>query len=192
MSLRLKLREATAPAHTAIESNPTLAGLLSADLSEAAYVSILKKYYGFFSPLEKNLAENELAHTLVPDLEARFKTSELHADLLAFGLTDLDIAKLPVCRALPSLSSGPEILGTMYVTEGSALGGLMISKHLSTFPYYREDRGSFFHADPKGVSTRWKSYLAALEGVAEADEPAVVGAALKAFAALDGWMRERV
>lgn len=186
MSLRTLLRDTTAPAHTAIESNVRLSSLTSTSLSSHAYREILEKYYGFFRPIENELRASSVAHEAVPALEERFKASELVEDLLGLGLTAQEIEELPFCRAFPSLSTRASILGVMYVLEGSALGGMLIAKHLATLPWYRP--GAFFHTEGAAVSARWKSFLAALEGVPESDWHEVADTALATFKALDAWM----
>ena len=187
-ALRAKLREATAPSHAKIEANTVLSQLTSATLTESAYRQILERYYGFFVAFEAALQADSFSEQVAKDLKVRFKSTDLRADLLSFGETDLQIDSLEVCHELPALESRAQILGALYVLEGSALGGLLISKHLSGFSFYRPERGSFFLADPKTVSTNWKAFLERLEGVPFVDEDEVIASAVLTFDLLDRWM----
>lgn len=185
MALRALLRESTAPAHTEIEKNRRLSLLTSSALDKESYRDVLARYYGFFRPIENALSESPFAN-VVPNLHERFKSAELTQDLLGLGLTAQDIEALPFATQLPPVQTRAQILGVMYVLEGSALGGMMIARGLTAHPWW--GGGSFFHSDGAAVSSRWKSYLAALETVPESEWPEVVSSALATFKALDHWM----
>lgn len=176
--------------HVAIEANPLLSLLTSDALTEDTYKTILKRYYGFFRPLENALRASEFAASVVPDLPAHFKSSELTEDLLGFGFTGQEIEQLQFCSSLPPMTTRALLLGVMYVMEGSALGGLMIAKHLAARSFYTPARGSFFHSDPKGVSSRWKDFLLLLETVPASEHPETVTSAIRTFDVLDRWMAE--
>lgn len=181
MSLRALLRSTTSDSHDAIEKNPALSLLTSPHLTEGTYVAILERYYGFFRPME-----NALRAAGAP--LAVSKSSELVEDLLAFGLSPQSIETLPFCRSLPSVASPASRIGVQYVMEGSALGGLMIARHLATFPWYTPARGSFFHADSAGVAARWKDFVASLDAIPPSLHEEAAQSALATFSALDNWM----
>lgn len=191
-SLRAKLKAATMDSHTKIEANPTLAKLTSRDLTESDYRSILEGYYGFFDALESEFAASA-AHSQVPHFHERLRSARLKSDLQSLGLSDSQIANLPRCTRLPSVKSESEFLGTMYVTEGSTLGGMLIAKHLQTMPFFSPDRGSFFVSNPQEVSSRWKAFIDHLEARSPSlDEAATLSAATATFTKLDEWMDARV
>ncbi|MQP67301.1 biliverdin-producing heme oxygenase [Niveispirillum sp. SYP-B3756] len=122
MSLLLeRLRQETRPQHEALEK--TL-DLLSPTLDMARYHAILRRFHAFWrgwQPPTHGLLVGE------PDLLAgRDRTPLLAADLAHFGLTPL-----PAAAPLP-LSDAGAALGSLYVLEGSTLGGQLISRHLET------------------------------------------------------------
>lgn len=162
---------------------------MAKDLLEAEYRSILERYYGFFFAFEAALRANPEAAKMVAGLDTRPKTPDLRADLIGFGLSPAQIDALPICRSLPPLTTPGERLGAMYVTEGSALGGLLISKHLADFSFFRPERGTFFRADPKTVSERWKTFIGGLEAAGAGVETTVIESAVATFKALDDWMK---
>lgn len=177
--------------HAKIEANPVLASLTSNTLTEPSYRKIIEGYYGFFFAFEAALQADSFSEQVANELKLRFKSPALRDDLLSFGETEEQIDSLEVCRELPPLGSRAQILGSVYVLEGSALGGLLISKHLSTFSFYTPERGSFFLADPKTVSSNWKAFLERLESVPALDENEVIASAVLTFELLDSWMAKR-
>lgn len=174
--------------HTKIEANPTLAKLTGNSLAESDYKSILARYYGFFSVLESDL-RSQGAEKLVPDFSARVRTPRLMADLKSLGLSDSDVAALPKCSDLPSVDSNSKMMGVMYVTEGSTLGGMLIAKHLRTLPFFNETNGHFFTEEAPVVSARWKAFIEKLETAsADLNEDETLAAASETFRKLDAWM----
>ena len=176
--LRSELRSATSSSHTAIESNERLSLLLSSDLNEAAYVDVLRRYYGFFAPLEREMMASPF---VVDDMSARLKTPALVQDLRG------DISSLPVSSTLPSVATLGTFMGVLYVLEGSALGGMQIAKHLAAFGF-TEGRRSFFVADGPAVSLRWRRFLELLASVPAPEWPDAVASATRTFELLDSWM----
>jgi heme oxygenase len=181
MDLRSQLRTSTSDSHVSIEKNPRLARLTSPSLDVDGYFDVMKRYYGFFSGLEADLLASPFA---LPDMRTRVKTPALVSDLAVAGIS---IDELPVCSDVPLVRSRAEVLGVMYVLEGSALGGMQIAKHLAAFPFTR-GRSSFFVSDGAAVSARWKSFLTFLEDVPESEWSSVCSSATRTFESLDRWM----
>lgn len=186
-NLRTKLKNSTQDAHTKIESNPVLAKLLSPSIDKETYRSILLRYFGFFSSIESQLVRSG-GDAVIPDLRERFRAPRLRNDLLALGLTQQEIDSAPRATEIPTTSTKSEVLGVMYVLEGSTLGGMLIAKHLRSFPYFGESTGSFFLTDPQALSQRWKAFLDLLETSSDIDEASAVEAASLTFTLLDRWM----
>ena len=156
---------------------------MSTDLSLEDYRRILERYLGFFTAYEAIQHEGAFE-----GLHGVPKTQALRQDLLALGESNDEINALPVCTSLPEIKTRAQALGALYVMNGSELGGLMIAKHLATRPFFSAAAGTFFTADPKVVSGRWRAFLETLESDAQGDEAVVVETALKMFAVLDHWM----
>lgn len=117
-----RLRRETGPQHEALEKT---ADLLSPTLTMARYHAVLRQFHRFWcgwQPLAHGLLAGE------PELLAgRDRTPLLVADLAHFRLTPL-----PVAGPLPALSDADMALGSLYVLEGSTLGGQVIAQHLET------------------------------------------------------------
>lgn len=126
-----RLRVETRPQHEALER--TL-NLLSPTLEMARYHAILRQFHRFWCGWQP------LAHGLLSDerdlLTGRDRTPLLSADLAYFGL-----APLPADGPLPPLADADAALGSLYVLEGSTLGGQVIARHLETRLGLRDGAG---------------------------------------------------
>jgi heme oxygenase len=112
----------TRPDHDAFEG--TL-GLLDTELELAYYKIVLTRFHGFWrgwQPYVAGLLDDE---TL---LAPRRRLELLDADLRTLGLSKSDIEALPTCPP-PRLENAAEALGSLYVMEGSTLGGRRILRN---------------------------------------------------------------
>jgi heme oxygenase len=120
MSARAALRSGTAAAHERVD-----ALFSTLDLStEADYRLFLSAQATAFLPAEEALDQAGVA-ALVPDWPERRRAHLLRADLA--GL----FAPLPSPEPVPALTGTPEVLGTLYVLEGSRLGGAMLRRSVA-------------------------------------------------------------
>ena len=104
---------------------------------------------------------------------------------------------LEQCQVLPEIETRPQLLGCLYVMEGSTLGGQILARHLrATCPEYDacypESTPSFLI--PYGLKTdeMWARFRERLSKVTSAaDLSALVGSAKKTFALMSLWLRAR-
>jgi heme oxygenase (biliverdin-IX-beta and delta-forming) len=186
-SLRQALRRETADLHRRLEID---LGLLESELSLDRYRRVLEFFLGFYAPIEAGLARAVSAGVPL-GLPLRDRTALLESDLLSLGRAQRDIDDLPRCADLPRLSCPEDLAGCLYVLEGACLGGQVIA------PALREhlgvaagDGASFFTGDAEGTSARWRSFLAGLEGLAQAGSvtAAIVASARATFLAFARWV----
>lgn len=181
-------REKTRPQHTAIEQNRLLSSLMKPSLTRDVYVEVLKKFYGFFSPLEEKLSEAFRATDLNEMIQSRLKVPLLQKDLVFFGL---DLAKIPHCENLSFLDTPAQCFGALYVTEGSTLGGQVISKTIrQSLEITSETGGSYFSGYGSQTMAVWAQTCKALEKFAfehEAERPQMIDAAAETFDQLRQW-----
>lgn len=115
MSARFALRAATSEAHERLDAR-----FSTFDLADpAGYGAFLLAQAGAFFPMEDALQAAGVSR-VIDDWPARRRSEPLRADLDALGLSD------PESVAVPSLRSEADILGALYVLEGSRLGGAML------------------------------------------------------------------
>ncbi len=177
-----QLREATAASHAALESTLPLSG---GQLTRERYIQVLQDFYGFFAAWEQ---EARLAAPAEwrPLLAERARTHLLERDLATLH------APLPLELAgdLPSLHSTASLLGSMYVLEGSRLGGQYLVRDLETRLGLTPQQGlSFFYGFGLETGSRWKAFCWLLESnVTSAMSAEVIPAARQTFAAFQRWI----
>lgn len=178
------VKEATQLLHTEVEN--LLMPKLTSISSTADYAAVLRVFYGYFFPLEQRL-QQYLTPEKLPDMASRRKAGAILHDLNAIGYTD---ESLPVCRQLPRITSVAEAFGALYVMEGSTLGGKMIARMLrkNEALAIADEALTFFSGYGDETGSRWKSFLAALNGQENREE--MVAAANETFYYLKRWMQQ--
>jgi len=186
------LKQATQPYHEQIGRNSYSAEILADDISRAYYGRLLKRFYGFYTPLEGRIAPGAELAALGIDLEARSKAPLLRRDLLWLGSNPASISQLPICRDLPLAAQVPQALGCMYVLEGSTLGGQLIARHVRAALDLTDESGcAFFTSYGAQLGPMWKAFGAALTGYSEAHPdaaPQIVESACATFTAFGRWL----
>lgn len=184
--IHAKLRRETAADHQRIESN---LDLLKPTLSLGEYRCVLRKFYGFYEPLERRLHDAASAATL--GLVVPSRSPLLAEDLAALGEPVADITAAPCCERLPEIETVAQIAGCVYVTEGATLGGRLIARALARSLGLSPDNGArFFAGAGAATGAAWKRTLCWLDDVvrAGADPDAIVASARETFRAFDAWL----
>jgi len=186
--IHAELRQKTRDFHIAVETK--LGVLLSDELSLDQYAGALKRFYGFYKPIESRLGC--IPGLNLPELKLvdRIKLPWLVRDLAALSVDSAELANLPCCDNLPRLETVSEALGCLYVLEGSTLGGKVITGHVKRVLPLDERRGcSFFNSYGDEVGRMWRFFLERLAEHCEddCDDDVVVHSARQTFASLDRW-----
>ncbi|MBA1155037.1 biliverdin-producing heme oxygenase [Microvirga mediterraneensis] len=186
MTLLERLKIETRDAHDRIEAAMDLDGRIS---SREAYRDLLIRFHGFHAAWESEAAER------APDrafFESRCKTRLLARDLEALGLKSDDIMGLPQCRPLMPLPAPEAVLGSMYVVEGSTLGGAIIAREVENRLGLTAETGcAYFRSYGRNVAAMWKSFGAVLlEASSPEADDLIVGAARDTFTVMHDWLCE--
>lgn len=120
MSARALLRSETAAEHERVDALFSRFNLASAN----GYRGFLAAQATAFLPVEAELDRAEIQR-FVPDWPVRRRSDHLRADLEQLGLTIPD-AHTTNCR----LDGGADLLGALYVLEGSRLGGALLKRQV--------------------------------------------------------------
>jgi len=184
VNLLQRLKRETALAHDRIEQ---AFGLRARTSSTSAYRDLLARLYGFHAVWEPRV------EAVLPDPElfrGRQKTGHLINDLRALGMADSDIGELSLCRSLMPLHSSAEAIGSMYVIEGSTLGGAIIARHVERgLGFDRRNGCSYFRCYGEDVGPMWKAFGAKLLVLCRPSESdAVVASANQTFEVLQAWL----
>lgn len=180
MNLLEHLRKETASAHERVEQAFDLEARTN---SMSAYCELLERFYAFHTAWEP-LVEAALDDQGV--FRPRRKIELLKQDLHALGIMDRDLPQLAVGLRVPPIRSSPEAFGSMYVVEGSTLGGRIIARTVERRLGFDRCRGcSYFRCYGDAVGHMWRSFQAAiLTSCQPEDEDAVILSAKRTFSTL--------
>ena len=165
MKARAALRAGTAAEHERVDSLFSTLDLARAD----DYRLFLTAQAAAFLPVEDAL-DAAGAEQFVADWQARRRSHLLREDLQALG------APIPAPEPVPALHGTAEILGAVYVLEGSRLGGAMLKRSVSP------DMPQSFLSAPQAPGA-WRKLLETLDHhlYETASVEAAVGAARRTF-----------
>jgi heme oxygenase len=186
MTILARLKTETRAAHDRIEAAMDLDRRIA---SRDAYRSLLIRFYGFHKAWEEEAARR------APDrdfFERRRKTQHLVRDLEALGLKSDDIIRLPQCRPLMPLPGPEAVLGSMYVVEGSTLGGAIIARDVKNRLGLDAETGcAYFRSYGRDIAAMWESFGAVLlEASAPEVDDLIVESAQKTFDVMHDWLCE--
>jgi heme oxygenase len=183
-----QLKAGTADIHRQIEERVPV---FRPGFNLAYYCQLVKRFYGFWWPLEVKLSSlSDLQHPEL-DLEGRLKSPFLEDDLRFLGL---DPTLVRQCARLPGVDSVQQAFGCLYVLEGSTLGAQFISHKLETDLCLRAGSGaSFFNAYGESVGQRWQDFkIFVTARVGSYDSETVVATARQTFQSLHEWLGARL
>jgi heme oxygenase len=183
-TLLARLRAETRFHHLRLERD---LAVLREDVTPAEHRELVRRLYGFYRPWEERAVPVlEAGHPGV--MRGRAKTPLLARDLGRLGEPPEALDRLPHCSRLPSLTTLPMALGSMYVLEGATLGGQVVSRHLART--LGPTAGiSFFDSYGPEVGPMWRRFGEALTAHAgpETDET-IVDSARETFLRLHDWL----
>lgn len=145
-----QLHTATKPAHRALERN---LNLLQKPVSAARIERALKKFLGFHLVWESGFSNSEVFTQLMMN---RGRARLAASDLEALGLSHEEIARVPVSEAAAALHRSAEItMGSLYVMEGSTLGGEVIAKALRAETWLPAQGLQYFSPPNRDARSDW-------------------------------------
>lgn len=160
-----RLKEETAHQHQETEKN---VDIMREDFSIDDYRSLLIKFYSFYKPFESKMSEAISANGIEFEHSERLNLPKLEKDLRELGMSDEEIAQIETTNELPKLDSGERIFGSLYVIEGSTLGGQVISRHLKQSLGIDADSGSaFFSGYKENTRDMWMGFMEAINKFAD-------------------------
>jgi heme oxygenase len=170
-----KLKESTKHQHDDVEG---AVDVMSKLFSLDDYRRMIAKFRSFYSAYEPALPYEALKMAGF-DYDGRRKLPLLDRDAKALAIQDVE-----EFTELPDVSSLPRAFGSIYVIEGSTLGGQVISRHLRQhLGLTPENGGAFFASYGSKVGAMWKQFgdaITAFSGQGANDEE-IVGAAKETF-----------
>jgi len=144
-NLLLQLRETTAALHERIEQKNPAQAILDHSMDQEGYIQLLLQNYSAYRPLEQEIA------AFLPFFQAG-KAARLSRDLEALSVfpepEEYDFKIRTVAEAF----------GAAYVLEGSALGGMVIAKHLTQCEQLKDLEAQHFFNGDKSSLNSWNLY----------------------------------
>jgi len=152
------------------------------------YVFLLKTFYTFYAPLEKQLSSVFGIEDVTSTFQLR-KVESLKEDIFALDAT---AEELPLCQDLPQCSDLSTAFGILYVMEGSVLGGKgiasIISKNLtaeSSLPFH------FFLYYGDDQKAMWNKFKDALDSKKNLSRQTLLSSAAETFVKFKTWIDKR-
>lgn len=179
------LRNATERHHHKVEAE---LDLLRPSLRLADYVALLERFYGFHRLWEPHVAA--LLETELPDFfRPRRKLQNIEADLRHLGHGTEDLSALASCHNLPPLGSVGAALGSLYVIEGSTLGGRILARHFGEHLGVRPEAGCrLFSGYEERTGQMWKAFGEVMAIRSPAEDQDMLTAAVATFESLGEWL----
>ena len=164
-SILARLKARTAHQHQQTEDG---VDLMSEDFSREDYRNLLVKFYAFYKSFESKMHVAVCENPIDLEYPERLNSPKLLADLTNLEMTEGEIGAVKTFDELPVLDSKEEIFGSLYVIEGSTLGGQYISRHLKEKFGLDETNGvAFFSGYGKETGKMWNTFREKITEFAE-------------------------
>lgn len=178
------LRVATTSAHERLEASLSLIGRIS----DRQWVqAVVERFFGFHLVWEQAIAERDELRAFH---QPRSRLPHLRRDLAALGLTTVELDGLGRCEAARDLAvSAPAAIGSIYVLEGSTLGGQVISRALAEASWLPAGGLTYFHPHAARTGPMWRQFRSWAETQVEpADDAEAIAGANRTFELLREWL----
>lgn len=177
-----RLKEETRLQHEEVEAAVDVMNQMF-DITD--YRRLVSKFWSFYAAYEPKLPL-EVLKSAGFDYSERAKLPLLEADAKILGLKNEDDG-----LELPDISSAAKAFGSLYVIEGSTLGGQVISRHLKQhLGLTPENGGAFYFGYGQATGPMWRAFgesLTRFAEVADADDE-IVEAAKATFSSITNWV----
>ncbi|MEI6335281.1 MAG: biliverdin-producing heme oxygenase [Methylococcaceae bacterium] len=161
-TLRTLLRDATHHHHVQLNRHLLLAELMQPNYQLSHYHTLLGTYYHLYQLLEGRINTFLNGHPDTFDYSARYKLPWLINDLAYFKIDPLALPPLsPSATDFLFMETVGQLVGVLYVAEGSTLGGQMIAQLLAkNFGFTRETGSCFFTGYGENTQIFWQRFVA--------------------------------
>jgi heme oxygenase (biliverdin-IX-beta and delta-forming) len=183
-----RLKTETAGCHTRLES---ALDLMRAEWPREDYVVLLEGFYGYVAPWE-DAAAAAMPASLRDFFEGRRKAPLLASDLALLTGDNDHANKVTKAARLPAMDTIGRVFGSMYVMEGSTLGGRFIAPHVATLFGLQSGCGNaYFEGYGRRTGSMWNAFReTASANVPPGQHDAAVAAAIATFDGLHDWLGE--
>lgn len=179
------LRQATRLVHHELERDLHIA---STDAGREEYLAYAAALWGWLSSFEQNLW-NAIWPPEMAAMQRAGKCEWLMLDLRTGGMSETDIARLPVSAFQPDMESLPARFGAAYVIEGAQLGTQVLRKRLG--PKIEPWTPRWLEGYSGSTAAQWRLFIACLEHTLDSEQSRTAAArsAHETFCSLAAWFR---
>ncbi|WP_433973049.1 biliverdin-producing heme oxygenase [Tunturiibacter lichenicola] len=177
-----RLRLETSAAHNSVEQAIPLMGR---EFTSKEYISCLRRIQGIVGTWEQVAVNSPIGWVRELVVE-RQRCHLLDQDLRFFGISEIN-SERPV---LPRMNDEASLLGTMYVMEGSKLGGKLIARHVQNTLELTSGNGTaFFRDHGRQTGLLWKQFCDILRvRVTDPESGQVIESAKEMFRVFGSWV----
>jgi heme oxygenase len=185
-TLLTRLKSETAHHHSRLEN---ALDLMRESWSLDEYIALLEGVSGYVA-----VWENAVAARMPADLQAFFdarrKTALLASDLAFLTDDPTRIAVLSMAKDMPPLDTVGGLMGSMYVIEGSTLGGRFIAPHVAKLFHLDSGRGNaYFEAYGERTGSMWNAFRETASATVPSDQyDMAITSAIATFDGLHVWL----
>ncbi len=147
------------------------------------YVQLLERMYGYYEPLQQRIAVNFSSG------QSRGRYAENIIDDIRHLDPGHDL-EFEICENLPDLNSQAASMGALYVTEGSTLGGQIITGMIAKQLKIPTDKGfTFFNAYGEQTQISWENFKEELNMLSSPEEKQeILNSAKATFEKFNEWI----
>lgn len=122
--------------------------------TEEAYRQGLLFYYKSWAPLETTVAQAD--YDFPPAMASRYRLRRLRDDICQLDVDSVFTEGLAKC---PRIESQEDLVGMLYVMEGSTLGGQIVARMLrEKLGIEGDSGGGYFAAHGDATAMRWREF----------------------------------
>jgi heme oxygenase (biliverdin-IX-beta and delta-forming) len=180
-SLRHRLKTMTQQLHDRIEATSLAGSLASGHISAKQYLAYLQMLLVVHETIEEKAGQFDHWKTYGVDLDEHKRAHLLHRDIKLLDTSPQHTSQTPI----PDIQwDFPEIVGALYVLEGSTMGGQILSQNIAHLALSQKVPNHYFRAYGSKTMQRWQSYVSLIDAYGR-DEPSmqsrVCDGAIKTF-----------
>ena len=159
-----KVKATSSKAHKALDSNSLMKKIMSPTVNISDYHFFLEAFFPIYNTLESDIYQ--LGNQIIPNIINNQRLHELKNDLNQFN------SKVNNCTLSEAITYDKDnILGAIYVFEGSRHGAYHIAKHLKNKLNLEDNKLQFLLHSP---TVKWNEIINTLNNVKESNHNAII------------------
>lgn len=159
------VKEETADLHELVEETLGQRFFQDDELSRDDFIALLRSFYRIYSPLENRMMP--ILKSTLPEFDYDPRAIRIRQDFKELGVSDEEIDgwELIPRTDLVELTGEPELLGCLYVVEGSEMGNHVMRSQLDDLlPEDCPEADHFFRHKGEQTKNHWTDFKKRLDG----------------------------